>query len=302
VAEAAPVNPANAPAAEDAPGAPQAADGVPSAEVAAEDAPGAVPAAADAPIPPQTDETAAADDDAAPPAAAEPATAPAAETPVPASEGTALAANPAALPANEDVGGQAPLDRPAEPAIDVEREAGPLATVTIERHPVLPDGTVGTDSVPPTATGAVPAREPAATASSAPGTAPRVLSPIFSRADSAPATARPPAETRTAALEPAATPPAAAEPPAASASGAVWRVQLAALGSRPAAESAWRALRGRHPEILGSLPVNYQEYDSGQATLVRVQAGSFADRAAAGRACAALRSAGTDCFVVGGGR
>jgi hypothetical protein len=74
---------------------------------------------------------------------------------------------------------------------------------------------------------------------------------------------------------------------------------VAAVGNRIAAESAWRTLRGRHPAVLGSLPVDFDEVRVGQANLVRVQAGAYADRDAAAQACTALRAAGTDCFVVG---
>jgi SPOR domain len=77
---------------------------------------------------------------------------------------------------------------------------------------------------------------------------------------------------------------------------------VAAVGNKLAAESAWRTLRGRHPDVLGPLPVSFDEVKVGEALLVRVQAGAFADRDAAARACSALRSGGTDCFVVGAQR
>jgi hypothetical protein len=75
-------------------------------------------------------------------------------------------------------------------------------------------------------------------------------------------------------------------------------VQLAAVGSQPAAQSAWRTLRGRHLDLLGSLPVSFDEHRVGDATLVRVQAGAFGEQAQAVGLCTALRAAGTACIVV----
>ncbi len=74
-----------------------------------------------------------------------------------------------------------------------------------------------------------------------------------------------------------------------------WRVQLVAVSSRAAAEAAWQVLRRKNPSILGQLPM---VIDESSGSIFRLQAGGLADHAAANRACAELKAAGTDCFVV----
>lgn len=99
-------------------------------------------------------------------------------------------------------------------------------------------------------------------------------------------------------------PAAPAAAPAASSSGSgggSWRVQVAAVGSRAAAEDAWRNIRSRNPSIA-ALPVNFITAQVGSVQVVRVQAGSFADRDAAARICQSMRATGSDCFVVGASR
>ena len=83
---------------------------------------------------------------------------------------------------------------------------------------------------------------------------------------------------------------------------APFRIQVAAVGNRLAAESTWRTLRNRHPGVLEGLPVSFHEIKVGDALLVRVQAGAYRDRDVAAEACSALRASGADCFVVGAPR
>lgn len=77
--------------------------------------------------------------------------------------------------------------------------------------------------------------------------------------------------------------------PAPAASGR-WRVQLGAFSSDANARRAWGAVASRLP---GLRPVY-----SRAGNLIRLQAGPLASRAAAERACAAVRSAGGACFPV----
>ncbi len=95
-------------------------------------------------------------------------------------------------------------------------------------------------------------------------------------------------------ITPPATPPPRVTPAAtrnaipAAASGA-WRVQLGAFASRTRAQTLWTELAGRLP---GASP----DYVAA-GTVTRLQAGPYANRAAAERACAAVRPAA--CFPVG---
>ena len=90
-------------------------------------------------------------------------------------------------------------------------------------------------------------------------------------------------------VRPAQTAPAPA-PAAAAAAGGRWRVQLGAFSSEANARRAWSAVSGRLPGL--------QPYLVRAGTLTRLQAGPLANRAAADRACGAVRSAGQACFAV----
>ncbi len=96
----------------------------------------------------------------------------------------------------------------------------------------------------------------------------------------------PPNETK----KPAAPEPAAlAPPPAAAAKGTV--IQLGAYGSTAKAETAWRLLSGRFPEIAG-LSKLVVPYSGGYR--LRASAGSPAEAQAA---CRAVTAGGENCFV-----
>ncbi len=133
-------------------------------------------------------------------------------------------------------------------------------------------------------------------------------SPVTSAAPPAPpsATARPaapapsPAPERLAAREAAGREPGAPSPPAPD-GGGPWGVQIAAVSSREAAERGWSRLQSRHPDVLGSLRLRVDEAKLASGlTLYRLQGVGFPDRESAARACARLKAAGTECFVVGG--
>lgn len=81
--------------------------------------------------------------------------------------------------------------------------------------------------------------------------------------------------------------PSAPAPAPAARTGGGWRIQLGAFSSEAAARSAWSAVAGRLP---GSRPVITRA-----GAMFRLQAGGFANRDAAARACAAARTA---CFPV----
>jgi TPR repeat protein len=96
---------------------------------------------------------------------------------------------------------------------------------------------------------------------------------------------------------PRAAPPRTASvrmPPLASAAaGGGWRVQLGAYANAANARTAWNALRAKAPGLGGLAPTFVA---AGPVT--RLQAGPLASRAAADRACAAAKAAGSACFPV----
>jgi cell division septation protein DedD len=88
--------------------------------------------------------------------------------------------------------------------------------------------------------------------------------------------------------------PAPARPAAAPVGGSGgWRIQLGAFGSAANAQKAWAALHGKAPALAGLRPVTVQ---AGPVT--RLQAGPLPSRAAADKACAAAKAAGSACFPV----
>lgn len=93
------------------------------------------------------------------------------------------------------------------------------------------------------------------------------------------------------------TPPAAAEArrPArtevAASAGGHWRIQLGAFSSPANAHHAWESIRGKG---LGGL----QPVFTPAGAVTRLQAGPLASKAAAEKACAAAKAAGSACFPV----
>lgn len=77
-----------------------------------------------------------------------------------------------------------------------------------------------------------------------------------------------------------------------------WKVQMAAVSSRAAADAEWKRLQSRHPDLLGSLNLNVQTVTLSRGTFHRIQAGPLADRSAASALCTQLKSQKQDCLVV----
>lgn len=108
----------------------------------------------------------------------------------------------------------------------------------------------------------------------------------------APPPAPPPQQT---AQAPRAAPPPS--PPPGPATGI--RIQLASVRSEADAQREWERMRRQHADVLGNLSPAFPSADLGErGTFWRVQAGGFADLAAATEACAALRGRGLGCNVV----
>jgi cell division septation protein DedD len=111
--------------------------------------------------------------------------------------------------------------------------------------------------------------------------------PIVTEPRPGPTQARPaPAQAR-----PAPTPNRPAPAPAAAPSG--WRVQLGAFSSPDNARRHWAEVSGRGGALSGLQPFLVRA-----GAVTRLQAGPLANRAAAERACGAVRSGGGACFVV----
>lgn len=81
--------------------------------------------------------------------------------------------------------------------------------------------------------------------------------------------------------------------PAASGSSPQWRVQLGAFSSPDAARAAWTQARA----TVGAVAALDPHYVTA-ANVVRLQAGAFADRAAAQRLCKVATESGQGCFPV----
>lgn len=99
----------------------------------------------------------------------------------------------------------------------------------------------------------------------------------------------PPKPAPTKAAAPKAAP--APKPAAAPATGG-WRVQLGAFGVPANADAAWARARSR-PELAGHVRINAKA-----GAVTKLQAGGFASREAANRACSGLIAAGLTCLPV----
>jgi cell division septation protein DedD len=81
--------------------------------------------------------------------------------------------------------------------------------------------------------------------------------------------------------------------------GDAYRVQLAAVKSKDGAQSTWAKLQKKHAQYLGGKELTVVEIDKGaEGKFYRVQAGPFADRAAATDVCVALKKVEQGCMVV----
>ena len=133
------------------------------------------------------------------------------------------------------------------------------------------------------------------TAAAAPATkAPEPASPRAAPRAPIATAAIPPSLPASAPAGPSAAKPKPAAPAAALASaGGRWKIQLGAYGAEGGAQTAWRTLTAKAPQ-LASLQPSYAR----AGAVTRLQAGPLGSKAAADKACAAARSAGAACFPV----
>lgn len=164
---------------------------------------------------------------------------------------------------------------------DTTTQAADAATVPAVPAPSAPD--VPSVTAPDTAAGSA-STTPDTTAAATPETTP---TPTV-----APAPA--PAAVQTPAPEPAAVQTAAA--PVSVPAGSI-RIQFAAVKTEAAAQDVWSKLQKKYPSVLGGLGLNVEKVDKSGNVLYRVQAGPFADKAAAKRACMKLKAQNQDCIV-----
>lgn len=179
----------------------------------------------------------------------------------------------------------APAPAPAEVAKaepDPAPAPAPLASVEVAPRPAPQAAPVPQPAPPPAVAKETPKEIPAP----APQKAPEKVA-----AAPVPA-AEPPAAAKTVQPQPAAITPAA---------GSVrgYRIQLAAVGEKAAAESEWRRLSRANADVLGKLTPTVATVDlPGKGIVHRLSAGPFPDRSAAAEACEALKKRKVGCFVV----
>lgn len=78
-----------------------------------------------------------------------------------------------------------------------------------------------------------------------------------------------------------------------------FQVQLSALRSREAAESAWSGFQRTAPDLFTGAKLDIQRADLGaKGVFYRLRIGVFPDRAAATGFCADVKASGKDCMVV----
>ena len=95
-------------------------------------------------------------------------------------------------------------------------------------------------------------------------------------------------------------PASTSAPDAAAGAGAkVHRIQLAALSSRDAVETARRVLAGKHKDLFSGLDFAVRRVDrgGGKGVVFRLQAGPFGSRAEAEAMCAKLAKRKVQCIV-----
>jgi SPOR domain len=145
-------------------------------------------------------------------------------------------------------------------------------------------------AVPAEGNAAVPPLAPAAPASGA------MAGSAASASTAAPAPAQTSAAATPAAPVATATAPTATQTAALTAGS--FRIQLAAVKSEAAAKKTWKRLLAKHQDLLGPLTMEIVRADLGsQGVYYRVQAGPFAEKAAARDACAKLKAQGQQCLV-----
>ncbi|NIJ42120.1 cell division septation protein DedD [Parvibaculum indicum] len=182
------------------------------------------------------------------------------------------------VPAGTDAAPETQAAAPAESLADIEVATLRSTTAEETAETAGPDAAATSD----------PALEPAPAAAT-----PAATEPAARTENSAPAPD--PATPKTAEAEAEAT-VAPAAPVAAT--GGNWVVQLLASRSEADAKAAWQTLSTRHGSILGGHGLDIQKADLGdKGTFFRVRAAGFETKAAAAKACGALKGAGQDCLV-----
>jgi hypothetical protein len=111
-------------------------------------------------------------------------------------------------------------------------------------------------------------------------------------------TAKAAAEAKPAApAKPAAAPAKTATPAPISATGGI-EVRLASVRTPESARAEWARLKRENADLLGNLRANAVPVDLGEkGTYYRIQAGPFADAAAAARLCAELKKRNHGCIL-----
>lgn len=85
------------------------------------------------------------------------------------------------------------------------------------------------------------------------------------------------------------------------ADGGAYLVQIAALRSEEAAETAWKRVTASAPELYYGATKIIQRADLGsEGVFYRLRVGAFADRSEASAFCDAIKDAGANCIVVNG--
>ncbi|MEQ9507323.1 MAG: SPOR domain-containing protein [Hyphomonas sp.] len=83
--------------------------------------------------------------------------------------------------------------------------------------------------------------------------------------------------------------------------GGDYLVQIAALRSEEAAETAWKRVTASAPELYYGATKIIQRADLGaEGVFYRLRVGAFADRSEASAFCDAIKEAGANCIVVNG--
>ncbi len=198
---------------------------------------------------------------------------------------------------------QEPVERllppPEEPA------ARPEPPAPTEPAAPAPETTASETAAAPEPEMPAPDAAPVAPVEAAPPPPPPPTPPTEQVAAAPPPPPAPPASepTETAVPETPAVPPAAKPEPAPAAApqpvpGGKWKVQMAAVSSRAAADTEWKRLQTKHNDLLGPLSLNVQTVTLQKGTFHRIQAGPLADRAAATGLCGQLKSRNQACLVV----
>jgi len=207
---------------------------------------------------------------------------------------------------------EAPLPPPAPKAVPKGQSAGQAAEISEEGSPqmVIEPGeddddtemVEAPDTLPPAPPPAAAKGAPPAATKGAPApSAPTVVIPTTSGATPTPDQVRAAAKPSAAPAPPAVrSEEQIASAPATAPIGAkAFKIQLSAVRSDAAAKSEWDKLKKTHPSVLGRLSLNVEKADLGQkGVYYRIQAGPFADRAAADAACQELTKQKASCLVI----